>query len=231
MNRKATIPAIVMVSFGRPALLWKTLDSLKENTEKDSYRLIVVDNGSLNEQRVKLAQRTEIDELVLLGRNAGKPYSWNLGFLMSYNLCIADNDEKPDYFVFCDSDLEFSKEWLPTMMEVYKKYEHLPLGVLSGYLNTVGEFKVDRVNSTEELEIRRHPPGCCLMVSRKVIEAVGLFDSKIKIRGVDTAYTARLWRAGYKNACIRNRGELVKHTGEKQRTWELISGKPIYKKD
>lgn len=210
-------------------MLWKTLDSLQAHTAVDSYRLILVDNGSDEGLRAKLSQRTEIDELVLLGRNAGKPYSWNLGFLMCYNLCAADGDEIPDYFVFCDSDLEFTPGWLQKMLEIYKRNEHLPLGVVSGYLNACGEFKIDAQASQSDLQIRRHPPGCCWIVKREVIESVGLLDSKAKIRGIDTAYTKRLWREGYKNACVVP--SLVKHTGENQTTWELISGTPIYHED
>lgn len=221
--------AIVIVSYGRPKLLTQTLDSLSANTDPNLYRLIVVDSGSDAKVRQMLSTRDDIDELVLLKRNAGKPYAWNYGFLSTYNICENEGDELPDYFVFCDSDLYFKPGWLPKFLDIFKRHEYLNLGTVSAYAVPCGEFKIDKTKSDNEVQARRHPPGCCLMINRKTVEAVGLFDSKVKIRGVDTSYTRRLWSAGYINMVLVE--GLVEHTGTNQRTWELVSGKSIYFKE
>lgn len=221
-------PTIVICSFGRSKLLFNTLSSLFENTgDLDSYRLIVVDNGSRRETlNVLYGFQDKIDELILLGRNAGKPYSWNLGISTVYTLDAIEGDSLPDYFVLCDSDIEFTPGWLTKMLHIYKLFEDLPLGVLSGYLTNVGEFKRERFEREGiKIDVRRHPPGCCWLVRRSVIEKVGLFSTNIKIRGVDTVYTRACWHNGYMNACVYPES-LVDHTGHEQRTWDLVTGFP-----
>lgn len=222
--------SIVICSFGRSKLLYSMLDSLFENTEKGSFTVVVVDNGSKRSTRdVIMYFSDRIDRVIFLNRNAGKPYAWNLGIMSSYQLCIYDSDLLPDKFVLCDSDLYFNSGWLNNMLNVYSVHEKLPLGVLSGFKNYVGNSKKEIIKAPggSKLELRRHPPGCCWMISRKVIEKVGLFDSTIRVRGVDTQYSKRLWDAGYHNACVHP-VTVVEHRGEHQRTWNVQTGKVKY---
>lgn len=219
------IPIIIAV-WGRKDLTYQTLKSLFECTqEEEGFRVIVIDNNSSQATKsVLLSFAPQIDELVFLKTNLGKPHAWNLGAAIAYQRSLFNEDQHPDKFVFCDNDLEFTPGWLTQMRNTYDAWEDFPLGVLSGWLNEVGRHKVDvQTKSGARLQLRAHPPGCCVMVSRKVVEAIGLFDSSVLIRGVDTAYNRRATAAGFKNGCVYP-DSVVKHMGENSRTWNVKTG-------
>lgn len=224
---------IIIASFGRSDLLRQSLTSLfaaESGATADQCRVIVVDNGSGAETRAVLSEfQGCIDDTVLLKTNKGKPNAWNLGAAMCYQLCTALDEDLPDYFVFCDSDVEYLPGWFPKLLDTYQIFEadDPQFAILSAYQNAVGPHKIKIVNvGTKAIQIRRYPPGCCWMISRRNFEQIGVFDSNILIRGVDTEYTRKAWHAGFKNGVVIP--TLVKHMGVQQRTWDLVSGDPIY---
>lgn len=222
---------IIIVNFGRSEILKRSLTYFRESMlgEQLAYRLIIVDNQSQDTTWKVMAEfRDLISDLIVLRDNKGKPWAWNVGIAHCYQLCMALGEELPDRFVLCDSDLEYYKNWLGRMDETYNAFADLPLGILSGFLTEVGQHKVQKAERGDQaMQIRRYPPGCCWMMSRKCLETVGLFDTRILIRSVDTSYCRRVWQAGFKNGVVAP-GTVVQHLGEGSRTWDLVTGKTIY---
>jgi GT2 family glycosyltransferase len=224
---------IVISSFGRSELLHLSLSSLfdaKSGANGFDSRVIVVDNGSGKETRDVLRHFEGcIDELILLKINKGKPNAWNIGIALSYQLCTVLDEDLPDYFILADSDVEYLPNWFPELVAVYKTFETeiQNFAILSAFQNVVGPHKIKiRAKGDKFIQLRRYPPGCCWMISRKAFEQIGFFDSDRLIRGVDTEYCKKSWAAGFQNAVVSP--TLVKHIGEKQRTWDLVSGESIY---
>ncbi len=79
---------IILVTWGREELTRATLDSIKTNTKRGSYRLIVIDNNSPQVMVPMLLQEYmdgNIDKLILNSKNRGLEPARNQG------LEIADN--------------------------------------------------------------------------------------------------------------------------------------------
>lgn len=223
--------AIVLVSWGRLALLQTTLTSLFATTNPDEVSVTVVDNGSKQDViDYLISRRNQIDNLVLLNKNKGKPYALNIGATTALHDCIALNLAPPEFFLFCDSDLFFRNNWLSKMVTSYKEHRILtgdkPLGGLSGYVHAPHQLTLHKGKTTEVNEIK-FCAGCCLMMSKDVFLKNGPWDTRRLIRTVDTRYLRNLIRRGYMNAAVYP-ASVIEHTGKRSRTWHISKGTPKY---
>jgi len=221
--------ALVMTSFGRSALLAGTLKTLTETTDRNLVDVTVVDNGSGQKTIDVLMQYREnvIAGLVLLNENMGKPYAWNLGARIAAERCAKFDVRKPDYFLFCDSDLRFLPGWLHTLLTTYKEHEHLdkkPLCGLSGLSWPKHQLDV-KTGPTTSINVYRFPPGCCVFISAAAFKANGNWDTRRLIRTVDTSYFRNALRRGYRNASVHP-DSVIEHTGGRQRSWDGRTGEP-----
>lgn len=231
---------IIICSYGRSKILYDSLTSLRESINNQEnkkglprMRVILVDNGSGEETRSVInAFRDILDDIVLLKENKGKPNAWNLGISMCYNLCTKVGEIVPNYFILCDSDVGFSSTWFAELYKTFvasERHEHFKgkLALMSGFQNIVGKHKIKLVEvDGRTVQERRYPPGCCWIMARRAFETLGLFDSDLLIRGIDTAYCKKAWAAGWSCAVITP--TVVSHLGADHRTWDLTSGKSIY---
>lgn len=217
--------ALVLVSFGRNRLLQITLSTLFAYTDLKQVSVTIVDNGSGPEVVETLNHyRHRIDRLILLNRNWGKPYAWNLGAHAAMEECKALQYSKPTHFVFCDSDLEFREHWHQIMLDVYEEHADLPLCALSGYKWGPHPLNLQEGEKTTINQLK-FCAGCCLMMSAKAFEANGLWDHRRLIRTVDTSYFRNANRRGWVQGAVHPKSVIV-HTGNKQRTWQIGTGKP-----
>src|SRR4030042_907266 len=101
--------AVVMVSWGRAALLDRTLMTYFQTFDPARATLTVVDNGSQQQALdVLLKYRNRIQKLILLNENLGNPAALNIGVGASLQEVRKLGYQNPEYFLFCDSDLEFN---------------------------------------------------------------------------------------------------------------------------
>ena len=203
---------VIFVSYGRAALLERTLKSFVEtNPGCDS---ILFDNHS-KWPVLKVISRyfNRLGNVLICGENKGKPFAHNYGA----SICSTP------YLLFCDSDLEFKPGWFEAMSSTYEAAEDWPLGGLSGfcygYINNAAHKGVN-------IQIKQWPPGCAVMISRKVFEHCGPFDESILIRCVDSKYYRKLQGLKYQNAMMWPESA-IDHTGQDQRTF-TETGEPIY---
>lgn len=222
--------AVIVVTYGRMALAETTIRTLIA-TKDDDVRLIVVDNGSTGQMPAMLMMyKHDIDALVLLDHNYGKPYAWNLGAAMADTLCKAEGfDRKPDYLLFSDGDVLYEDNWHHTLKTTYEAFHPLGLGCLSGVVwppqpqNTTLQTEGDSTISWF-----RNPPGCCIFMAHEVFDSVGLFDASVKIRCVDTSYYARARDRGFRQGAVWH-SSAARHLGKDSRTWDLTTGQPLYR--
>jgi len=201
---------VIIVSYGRAKLLEETLQTFTETNP--GCGLILVDNAS-KQPVLDVIDKFDrhFDTLELLDENKGKPYAHNLGA----SLCSTP------YLMFCDSDIHFNENWFEKMSECYEKAEGWPIGGLSGY----SHGQVFNPHKGVNVNVKRNPPGCALMISRKVLIDTGPFDESILIRTVDTRYFTELRKKGYYNCQLIE--SVILHTGVDQRTFNQ-RGDSIY---
>jgi GT2 family glycosyltransferase len=230
LKQAARVP-IIIVNYGRADIFKQSLTSLFQSDFLDHElhpRVIVIDNEPSDATRdAMFFFKYRINDMVFLLENKGKPHAWNLGISMVYQLCVANGEQLPDYFVFCDSDIVYFKDWFHKMVGTCEAFSDLPIGILGGFMNDVGEHKIRRKRKKGyQIQVRRYIPGCCWIIPRFALEKIGMFDSAIKIRGVDTTYCQRAWRMGFTNGVVSPQ-TVVKHIGEGLRTWDLVQGYSI----
>ena len=215
------------MTFGRIILTKRTLDTLFDSGyDPKEVTVTVVDNGSQSETVALLASyRGDIDNLVLLCENRGKPYAWNLGAHVAQEQCRATNTKPPQYFLFCDNDLDFKPGWHKKLVAAYEEHKNLPLCALSGIRWPAHKLEGLQQGKNTQINVVRFPPGCCLLISVEAFKANGLWDTRRLIRTVDTRYFRNAQNHGYKNASIHP-NTVIDHTGRASRSWHIQTGKP-----
>jgi GT2 family glycosyltransferase len=220
--------ALIMVTFGRLGLLKTTLRTLFDTINHDRVSVSIIDNHSNSDVCALLTRYNDkIDRLIFLNDNYGKPYAWNIGAHLAQIQCKATGCISPKYFLFCDSDLKFNPNWLNPLVDAYEDHKELPLCGLSGYLHPphLNSGKVCEGERESIIEVR-FPPGCCVLMSINAFKKNGLWDTRRKIRTVDTSYFRNAIGRGFHNASLTR--SVIEHTGKKQRTWNIANGKPKY---
>jgi len=219
--------AIIIVSFGRIALMERTLTSLfNSGFDNEKTSITVIDNNSQPDIISALVKyKHVIDNLVLLQKNRGKPYAWNLGARITQEQCIISNIESPDYFLFCDNDLDFKLGWQKKMIDTYEEHKNLPLCGLSGMAWPSHKTRGTVQGVHNKINIVRFPPGCCILMSADAYRSNGPWDTRRLIRTVDTSYFRNAINRGYSNASIHPQ-TVINHTGRQARTWDIKDGKP-----
>ncbi|MFP4430099.1 MAG: glycosyltransferase [Spirochaetota bacterium] len=161
--------SVIVPTYNEAEYLPKLLDCLKAQTLR-SFEIIVADNASddgTREIATSYGARLAPGGLPPEGRNRGAA------------------EAKGDYFFFFDADVKFSKHFLKQALGEMKKRnaelatcETVPLSNLhlDRFMHSFANFFV-KLN----LERDPHAPGFCIMVSRRVFEAVGGFDESLKL--------------------------------------------------
>jgi len=183
----------------------KCIESVFKNTDY-AFHLIIVDNGSnwpTKEHLDKLARDRK--DAVTLIRNEK-----NLGFIKASNQGIRQS--RASYVCFLNNDTQVSEGWLKEMIRVAEAEEDI--GIVNPNSNTLG-CKPKRAETLDSLTKRLKSytgewselalaTGFCMLVKRKVIQKVGLFD---EIYGMgtfeDADFSKRAQGIGYLCVCAR----------------------------
>lgn len=221
--------AVIIVSFGRKALLQQTLETLRDSGFSAKHGTVtVVDNGSQADLRSMLCEwQPYITNLMFLSKNQGKPYAWNLGATITQEQCKTTGLTKPEFFLFCDSDLNFHKDWFETLTRAWNEHKHLPLGAISGFRWPAQPIDRLETGPTTQLNVVRFPTGCCVFMSVEAYQSNGSWDTQRLIRTVDTSYFRKVRERGFFCASIHP-DSVIHHTGKEARTWRIDTGQPKY---
>lgn len=177
------------------------IKTIHENTKRDNFRLVVLDNAS-EPETVEMLQRFSdnglIDELILIKTNLGLEAARN---------CLLKNSTETEYFVCIDNDclpppIKDGYDWLDKMidlMEIYEDYAAISMrtqvmigtGEIFAYADEVGDDILDFP----------HPGGSFRIMKTDAVRSVGGWDREAPGRGAEERYICgKLRDEGYKTA-------------------------------
>jgi len=162
--------------------------SIHRNTHPDSFRLVVLDNGSEQSTRDMLKDMHEnglIDELIQLDENMG------LEFARDYMLYKATQSEQ---FVCLDNDcipqpMVNGQDWLQKLHELNQKYEDFAaISLRTQVMVGTGNIFEEADEVGDDIVEFPHPGGSFRIMPTKLIQDIGGWDSRREGRGAEERY-------------------------------------------
>ena len=185
---------IILVTWGRPDLTRATIDSIRANTKRDSYRLIVIDNNSpysMVPMLIDYYQNGDIDELILNAENLGLEPARNQGLGLA----------KGKYIVCVDNDLlcppKKDKDWLERMIELMEETGYGAIAMRTQVM--IGTGNIFDGHEDEDVIDFPHPGGSYRIMLREIVEQVDGWRNEVDGRGSEEKHICgKLREIGYK---------------------------------
>lgn len=112
---------IVFVSYGRPKIAEISYDSLLSAIAPYRNRIkLIISDATNDEQKIKWANKTDADDLILTPRFTPAATSRNLAMTL-----ILDK-YSPKYICMLEDDFEYSKNWYPNLVNAASKLYGIP---------------------------------------------------------------------------------------------------------
>lgn len=195
---------LIMVIWQRPDITFKTLDAIKQNTDREQYRLVVIDNNSYPDMQLMLRNLElsgEIDKLIVNDRNMGLEYARNQGLKLA----------ESEYFVCVDNDClpqrrKNGKTWLEllaTLLDELPEYGAISLRtqVMIGTGNIFEEGDMAGVDVVEF----PHPGGSFRIMRTKETKKAGGWRDSVEGRGAEErTICGRLREHGFRTGFARD---------------------------
>ena len=216
--------SIVIPSKDNPDILKNCIDSILKYTEYPNYEIVVVDNGSSDENKKKVE--------VLTGDSRIKYVYDKYDFNFSKMCNIGVKESTGEYILLLNDDTEVTEAGWLTRMTGHAMLPHTgAVGARLLYpdkktIQHVGVIMIDEgpahafagFADDVVLYFGRNRwdynyiavTGACLMVSRKKYEEVGGFDESFAVTYNDVDFCLKLYEAGYYNV-VRNDVVLIHH--------------------
>lgn len=182
-----------------------------ESLSYSNHKVIVSDNGSVDDSVSRIRQRFPWAEVILNGQNLGFPGGSNAGIRRALTegadyVWLLNNDAVPDPAALdalvdkAESDRQIGAVgsaiyWMERPAELQAwggGYVNFWLGRTRQFLRPVADDRVQYIT------------GASLLIPRRVLETVGLLDEEIFLYWDDPEYCWRLRRAGWKLAVAGN---------------------------
>ena len=216
-------PTLITVLYNSAEALPDFMASLHAQ-DHDDWRLLAVDNASADGSASALAALA--DERTTLLRNGT-----NLGFARAVNQALshAASDENQDLFILINNDTTFGPDFLtkllaardrlgadviaPRIMRMNDPNESWYAGgaIERDWVLRSIHHKHDPADLAEH-RIVSFATGCCLGLTRNVLQRVGLLDESFFVYWEDTDFCLRLEQAGVPIHYVRD-PVLLHHVG------------------
>src|SRR3989344_7353611 len=208
MTKKNPLVSIIIVNWNGGEVLRDCLRSLGK-IKYPKWELILVDNGSTDGSEMLVLNLKLKAESLKLIRN-----KINVGFAKANNRGCKKISGK--YVLLLNNDTKVTPKFLTTLVD---RMENDPtIGVVQpkiklmdkpGYLDNAGSFftrigflqhwgflRKDTREFDEEREIFS-AKGACMLIRRKVVENVGLFDEEFFSHFEESDFCWRVWLSGF----------------------------------
>lgn len=194
-----------LVSWNRPKMTKLVIETIHRNTDRDNFRLVVLDNAS-DEPSVQMLDQMladgVIDELLCVKTNVGLEGARNL---------LLNNYTENDYFVCIDNDCLppprlHGQDWLSRMTELMQKYEdYAAISMRTQVMIGTGNIFEEADQVGDDIVYFPHPGGSFRMMDTKIVHFVGGWARKQPGRGAEERYICgKLRDAGYNTAFAVN---------------------------
>lgn len=231
---------IIILNLNQERDTLECISSLKKMVYRD-YRIILVDNGSVDGSGFRIKERNPDIEFLRKEKNLGFAGGCNSG--IKYSL----KSGKADYVLLLNNDTIVGEKLLNSLLTVAQKnakigivgavnfYYLQPerihmaahkiiwwLGLHSRVYKVISEFKM--VQSVS---------GCCMLIKKQVIEKIGLLDERFFSYYEDADFCLRAKRAGFKVVVARDAKVLHKinrilGTGTPQEYYIYTRNQPLF---
>src|SRR5258708_1652275 len=201
--RAVPLVSVIIVNWNGGEVFQNTLKSFSK-IKYSNYEIIVVDNASIDGSTDSLKK-----EIKLIKNKE------NLGFAGGNNIGL--KQAMGEYVLLLNNDTEVSSDLLTVLVEKLKSDKELVAiqpkiflmdekGKLDncgsfltriGFLEHLGFAKLDAPEFNKERLILS-AKGACILIKRKVIDKVGLFDDDFGSYFEESDFCWRVWLAGYK---------------------------------
>ena len=209
MNKSKVI--VLILSYNGKHLLKEAINSYLEN-DYSNYKLVVVDNGSIDGTKAYVEQNWNSVKVIRLEKNLG--YSGGANFGLKY----AFEDEKADFALFTNNDVRADNQIIEALVDTANTSEKIAFTIGKVYyydqpeiLHSVGK-KYDEFNwngghiGRNEKDVGQYDENVELqwcddiywLISREVYFEIGGYDTEFFLQGEDYDYQARAKKAGYK---------------------------------
>ena len=172
-----------------------------------NLNVYVIENGSVDGTVVKLGSMY-LNNLhtVFNSKNEGYSKAINQG------IALADETDKPDYYVFLNSDvILINKNIFELMAEATDKYENF--GCLIMHDAVIGNKPEKRTKwITDNIAETNEGMWYVVLVPRRTVEKIGVLDEQFFLHCSDSDYQIRISNAGLKVGVLKNK-EYIKHIG------------------
>ena len=217
MKKKKTSPLIyiIVLNWNRKDDTKECLDSLQFLTYSN-YKVVVVDNGS-TDNSVEYLKKYFLSVKFIQN-------SSNLGFALGNNIGIKYAlQEKADYILILNNDTIVSATFLEKLINVMTKdstiaiagpkilyhYRRNRIWFAGGKIyfwlgNTwhIGNKRKDSLNFQKIVE-EDYQTGCALFIRAKVINKIGMFDSRYTAYFEDADLCIRAKKMGFRVVCVQ----------------------------
>ncbi len=197
----------MMVTYNRIELTKKTIDDLVNKTKSD-FRLIVVDNNSIDSTKEYLST-LKLNSKYCKSIDVHYNNS-NLGISVARNQCLKIADKYFDeYLSTIDNDVNFPDNWLQRCIDVIEANKNIAVGV--SFEPTI--YPIQNLNGFKvELKPAGNLGTACTVFPKQLHAMIGFFCMDYGLYGEEDAdFFHRARRVGYKIAYLEEHGI---HLGE-----------------
>lgn len=205
--------AVILVNYNGRQYNTACIESLLAQQGGYEVKIIMVDNASKDDSMQILQERYGTDpkvEMILLDDNYGFSYANNVGIRRA-------GEWEADYMLLLNNDTEAEADLLVHLIECAERHVGSMIvpkiyyserrnviwsagGAVSPVLRKVRHIGLDQKDEGQfdkEQQIG-FATGCCLLLTRYVIEQAGLLDERFFLYYEDTEYSFRLQKMGIK---------------------------------
>lgn len=188
-------PASIIVAVHNEAQYTKLfMESLSKFTPKNSYELIVIDNGSTDGTDMLL--KSSCAKVISLKKNIGVAPAWNIGIQKA----------KGEYLAFIHNDVILTPKWVENITKPFIDPDVWCVSPRLSRQNLPRDFShlASAINSQPSKCTESYLERSCFIIRRQALEQLGNFDGNLKMYYYDFDYQYRLLREGHPPVQVTN---------------------------
>jgi hypothetical protein len=211
MCRKSPLVSIIILNYNGREFLEKCLGSVLK-TDYPNFEVIFIDNASTDGSHELVETLFSADNRIIMIRNKS-----NLGFAGGNNVGV--RMARGEYIVFLNNDTEVEQDWLSELVKVISSNPTIGAAQskillteegsinLGGFIDYVGIDSRPRNHwqknhATSKIKEVFYASGAAMIVKKKLLNEVGLFDPTYFIYNEETDLCWRIRLSGYRIVAV-----------------------------